>query len=41
MANLCQHVPAVRVAVQRQVFAQDFDGVLFEDGRGVDGALDR
>lgn len=40
-ANLCQHVPAVCIAVQRQVFAQDFDGVLFEDGRGVDGALDR
>lgn len=39
-ANLSQHVPAVCVCVERQVFAQDFDGVVFEDGRGVDGAFD-
>lgn len=40
-ANLSQHVPVVCVCVERQVFAQDFDGVLFEDGRRVDGAFDR
>lgn len=41
ISHLCEHVSAVCVFIERQIFVQDFDGVLFKYGCCVDSALNR